>query len=119
MSPGEVFAAEVSRYFRLTSRSRRYRKGEDLHARIVEAVELAAQYPGYYGERTEAALRPASMPVYGYRKHIQGYRAAPAVCAAVAAMSPQQFARHLGAMIDAGVEHAGAAERFYQQLLPA
>lgn len=116
MTAGEVFAAEISRYFRLSSRSRRYRKGEDLHARIVEAVELAAQYPGYYGPATEAALRPAWAPVAGYRKHIQGYRARPLVIAAVAAMSPQQFARHLGAMIDAGVEHVGGAETFYQSM---
>jgi len=64
------FTTTVARYFHMNSRTRRYRKGLDVKAEIVESVQLAATVPGYYTEGTQAALSLAFAPVCGYCKHI-------------------------------------------------
>jgi hypothetical protein len=116
MSEGQRFAAAARRYFRIGTRTRRYRNRQDLHAEIVEAVVMAATAPGYFGPETQAALAPAHAAVCGYAKHIQGFRAAPAVCLAIGAMSPYRFIAMLADQVDAGVANMGDAERYYQQL---
>jgi hypothetical protein len=113
---GTEFAATIARYFSMNGRSRRFRAGRDMHAEIAEAVHMAAEVRGYYTEATQEALRVAYAAVCGYEKHILGYRARPETCAKVAAMSPLQFAKMLGQMVDAGVSNQGEAERFFQAM---
>jgi hypothetical protein len=113
---GANFASTAARYFRIGAQSRRYRKGVDLHAEITEAVRMAALFPGYYNEDTQQALRVAFAAVCGYEKHILGYRARPATCAKVAAMSPRQFLAMLADMIDQGISNNGQAETYFQNL---
>jgi hypothetical protein len=116
VSAGQEFAAEIARYLRINSRSRRRRGGVDLVARILEIVEEASWYgPGYYSEAMEAKLRPAIAAVAGYRKHVQGYRVRGEVAYAISLMGPLEFARMLGQQIDAGVENVGQAEEFYRE----
>jgi hypothetical protein len=110
------FAATATRYFSMNSRTRRYRKGADLHAEIAEAVFLAATMPGYYTEATQRALATAYAAVTGYQKHILGYRARPETCRKVAEMSPAQFVGMLADMIDSGVSNMGDAERYFQAM---
>jgi len=54
---GQELTATLRRYFSVGTRTRRYRMDEygrrDLHAAMIEAIENAAQYPGYL-QRTHA-----------------------------------------------------------------
>jgi hypothetical protein len=110
------FTATVARYFHINGRTRRFRKGVDLHAEIAQAVELAATLPGYYSESTEAALRGAFAAVCGYQKHILGYRVAGETIAKVQGMTPYRFAQMLSDMIDQGVTNAYEAEQFFKAM---
>jgi hypothetical protein len=111
---GTEFATTTARYFHIGPQTRRYRKGADLHADVTEAVHMAATFPGYYSESTQQALRAAFAAVCGYEKHILGYRARPATCARVAAMTPRQFIAMLADMIDKGISNNGQAETYFQ-----
>jgi hypothetical protein len=113
---GTEFTTTAARYFHIGPQTRRHRKGTDLHAEIAEAVRMAAQFPGYYGESTQQALRGAYAAVCGYEKHILGYRARPATCAKVAAMTPRQFIAMLADMVDQGISNNGQAETYFQNL---
>lgn len=113
---GANLTAELRRYFSVGPRTRRYRKQwgtrRDLHQDMIEAIEFAAQYPGYYCEPTQTALRDASAVAYSYRKHVGGYRISGSKIAAINAMTPWQFAAFLGQMVDAGITNAGQGEQF-------
>lgn len=110
------FTTTVARYFHINSRTRRYRKGFDLHAEIAEAVQWAATAPGCYTEATERGLRSAFAPVCGYRKHILGCRARDVTVAKVQAMTPWQLTQMLADMIDKGVSNTFEAELYFQAI---
>jgi hypothetical protein len=109
---GTALAAELRRYFSIGPRTRRYRDRRDLHAAMIEAIEIAAAYPGYYHQPLQDALHNASAVAYSYRKHVEGYRISGVKIAAIQAMSPWRFAAFIGQMVDAGVENVGQGERF-------
>lgn len=113
---GQALTATLRRYFSLGTRTRRYRKGTDLHAEMIEAIELAAQYPGYYVERTQDALSAGFGTALAYGKHVCGYRISGTLAQRINDMSPWQFAGLLGQMVDAGVETTGAGERFFSEM---
>ena len=75
---GQALASALRRYFSVGPRTRRYRTRDgyrqDLHREMVEALMYAAQYPGYYSEATQAALRPGFGAALSYDKHVNGYR---------------------------------------------
>ena len=89
---GQNLTATLRRYFSLGTRSRRYRKGQDLHTEMIEAIEIAAQYPGAYTERTENALHAGFGAALSYRKHVQGYRIDGTLAHRISTMTPWQFA---------------------------
>ena len=115
-TPGAALAAELRRYFSVGPRTRRYRTRDgwrqDLHDRMVEAIENAAHYRGYYHEPMQTALREASSVAHSYRKHVEGYRINAEKVAAIHAMTAWQFAAFLGQMVDAGIENVGQGEQF-------
>lgn len=110
---GTEFAEAIRSYFRIGTRTRRYRDGRDMHAEIVEAIEYA-QLPGYYSEGTERALRLAGGALRSYQKHVQGYRLDGDLIARINRMSSYQFTGLLADMIDAGVTNVGEGERYFQ-----
>jgi hypothetical protein len=116
---GQDLTATLRRYFSVGARSRRYRKGQDLHTEMVEALMYAAQYPGYYAERTQDALHAGFGTALAYEKHVRGYRIAGTLAAKINAMSAWQFAGLLGQMVDAGVETTGDGERFFSEMARA
>jgi hypothetical protein len=113
---GQDFAAAARRYFSVGPRTRRYRAGLDMHAEVIEAARFAATMPGYFGERTETALRVAYGAALGYQKHIAGYRASVTVVATINAMTPWQFIGLLAEMVDAGVSNTGEGEEFFRSM---
>ena len=110
------FTATVTRYFHISSRTRSYRKGLDVKAEIVDAVQLAATVPGYYSEQTQAGLRAAFAPICGYRKHILGCRINGVTISKIREMSPWEFTQMLADMIDKGVSNAFEAELYFQAM---
>lgn len=110
---GQQLTATLRRYFSVGPRTRRYRKGADLHAGMIEALYLAAQYPGYYCQPTQDALHAGYGAALSYSKHVGGYRIDGSLAASIQAMSPWAFAAMLGAMVDAGVTCTGDGERFF------
>jgi hypothetical protein len=110
------FTATVARYFHINSRTRRFRKGLDIKAEIVESVQLAATVQGYYAEGTQAALRLAFAPVCGYRKHIIGCRINGVTVSKIRDMTPWEFTQMLADMIDKGVSNAFEAELYFQAM---
>lgn len=109
---GTALAAKLRYYFSIGPRTRRYRQGRDMHQAMVEAIETAAYYPGYYADHIQRPLENATGVAFSYRKHVEGYRISGVKIADINALSPWQFAAFLGQMVDAGVENVGQGERF-------
>ncbi|GGM27587.1 hypothetical protein GCM10011608_10510 [Micromonospora sonchi] len=116
---GQELANTLRRYFKVGTRTRRYRNGSDLHEQMLEALQLASQYPGYYSERTEKPLRAGFGVWLAYTKHVGGYRINGVLRRRITEMSPYQFAAFLGRMVDAGVTNAGQGEVFFQRMTHA
>jgi hypothetical protein len=110
---GQALTATLRRYFSVGTRTRRYRKGADLHAEMTEAIMFAAQLPGYHTEQTQAALAAGFGAALAYDKHVRGYRVRGELSAKINAMTPWQFAALLGEMADAKVTNTGEGERFF------
>jgi hypothetical protein len=110
---GQNLTATLRRYFSVGARTRRFRDRRDLHAEMIEAISLAAQYPGYYCQGTQDALHAGFGAALAYDKHVRGYRIDGALAGQINAMSPWRFAALLGEMVDAGVENTGAGEQFF------
>lgn len=113
---GQQLTAALRRYFSVGPRTRRYRKGRDMHAEMIEAISLAAQYPGYYCQPTQDALHAGYGAALSYNKHVGGYRINGTLAARIHAMTAWEFAALLGQMVDAGVECTGDGERFFAEM---
>lgn len=120
MTAGQDLAAALRRYFSLGTRTRRYRLGrdgrQDLHTDMAEALINAAQYPGYFTEGTEAALRPGFGAALSYEKHVRGFRISGTLAQQINGLSAWRFAGLLGDMVDAGVTCTGDGERYFSDL---
>lgn len=121
MTAGQELAAALRRYFSLGTRTRRYRRDReggrlDLHAEMADALMTAAQYPGYFTPRTEAALHPGFGAALSYRKHVRGFRISGTLAQQINGLSAWRFAGLLGDMVDAGVTCTGDGERFFSDL---
>lgn len=116
MTKGQQFAKTMRSNLGIGARTRRFRKGVDLHAEILDCIRNATYYPGYYtGERAEL-FQAAFAAQVSYTKHIAGYRADATVVAHINALSPWQFCALIGEMVDAGISNVGDGERFFTQL---
>ncbi len=116
---GQQFAAALRTSFRINGKSRDRRDGGSIKADMLESVENAVQFEGYYGpERTELS-RAAFGAVQSHRKHVEGYRIDGMVAYEISKLTPYQFAGYLGAMIDAGVTNCGQGEVYYARMRQA
>jgi hypothetical protein len=113
---GQAVTTELRRYFTISSRTRRYRNGQDLHQSMIEALHHAATLPGYYSDRTHEIFHPAFGAAMAYQKHVKGFRISGTLAYTINSMSPWQFAALIGQMVDAGVTNTGEGERFFQQM---
>jgi hypothetical protein len=113
---GQKLTDTLRHYFKVGPRTRRYRGRQDLHADMIEMIELNNQYPGYYNPAQTAALQPGYAVTLNYRKHIGGHRVAPMVYRQISEMTAWQFAALLGRMVDAGVSNTYEGELYFQQM---
>lgn len=116
-STGQILAAELRRMFRIGTRTGRYGKvfghRSDLHAAMIEAIESAVWYPGYYGPDKTEILSAAYGAVMAYRKHVGGNRIDGQLAFHINGLSAYQFAALLGRMVDADVSTTGDGELFF------
>ena len=116
---GQAVTAELRRYFRIGTRTRRYRTSpvggrDDLHARMIEEIEAVCVYgPGF---PRAAALKPARGAALSYEKHYLDYRMNPLLRRHIELMSPWRFSALLGEMVDAGVTNVGQGEQFFREM---
>jgi hypothetical protein len=120
-TPGQLFAATLRANFGIGTRTGRYGKvfGQrtDLHAAMIEAIENAVQYPGYYSAEKTEILHAAWGAALSYRKHYDGYRIDGVLRAQISQMSAYQFAAMLGRMVDANIMTTGDGERFFAEMV--
>lgn len=116
MTKGQQFAKDMRKNLGIGTRTRRHRKGLDLHAEILECIRNATYYPGFYSEQREAIFRSAFGAQLSYDKHIAGYRVDSKVIAYINSLSPHQFCNLIGRMVDAGIANVGEGETFFSQL---
>lgn len=110
---GQKLTAEIRRYFSIGTRTRRFRKSENVCEHIIESLQYATVYPGFFAERTQTTFRTGYTVACAYAKHVGGYRICATKIAAIRAMSPWRFAAFLGEMLDAGFTNMGEAEDFF------
>jgi hypothetical protein len=119
-STGQILAATLRSTFGIGTRTGRYGKifghRVDLHAEMIEAIENAVQYPGYYSTEKTETLHAAWGAALSYRKHYDGSRIDGVLRAQISQMSAYQFAALLGRMVDANVMTTGAGEQFFADM---
>ena len=117
---GAQLAAGLRYYLSVGTRTRRHRfrggQPQDLHREMIDAIMMAAQYPGAHGPAVEAALRPGFGAALSYGKHVAGHRIDGVLAQRINAMSPWRFAALLGDMVDAEVTCTGDGERFFADM---
>ncbi|MGW1949994.1 hypothetical protein ACWCRC_37525 [Streptomyces sp. NPDC001940] len=116
MTKGQRFAKDMQKNLGIGARTRRHRKGADLHAEIRECIRNATYNTGWYSEERTELFRAAFGAEMSYEKHIAGYRVDGKVVAHINALSPYQFCALLGRMVDAEISNVGEGEIFFQQL---
>ncbi|WP_181785353.1 hypothetical protein [Streptomyces phytophilus] len=109
---GQEFVKAITTLHHIGPRTRRYRDGSDLVRAMLTDVQQAVSTPIMFSEQRATALQTAWTAVTAYYKHIDGGRISPEKCLAVKSLSPYQFAKFLGRMVDAGIGNMGEAERW-------
>ncbi len=117
---GQTLADTLRANFNIGTRTSRYGKvfghRTDLHNAMIEAIENAVHYPGYYNDEKTAVLHAAWGAAMSYRKHVNGYRIDGTLAYRINSLSAYQFAALLGRMVDAGVTTTGDGERFFSDM---
>lgn len=117
---GRTLTDTLRANFGIGTRTRRHGKAfghrTDLHNAMIEAIENAVQYPGYYSDTKTAILHTAWGAAMSYRKHVQGYRIDGTLAFHINSLSAYQFAALLGQMVDAGITNTGDGERFFSDM---
>ncbi|MFY1595579.1 hypothetical protein [Micromonospora sp. WMMD737] len=118
-TPGQGLTAELRRYFRIGTRTPRYRRSpvggrEDLHTAMVREIEFVCTHGETHSRA--AALKAGWGAALSYEKHYEGYRIDPVLRREIELLSPYRFAALLGRMVDAGVTNTGEGERFFREM---
>lgn len=114
---GQKLTATLTNTLHIGSRTRNHRGIYNLREQIVETVQTAATLPGYWTAKRQDAMATGYTAINAYRKHIEGGRVDTIVCWYVReGMSPYQFAKLLGRMVDAGITTVFEAEAFFAGL---
>lgn len=116
MTKGQQFAKDMRKNLGIGTRTRRFRKGLDLHADILECIQHATFEAGWYSEARQELFRAAFGAWQSYNKHIVGYRASANVVSHINTLPPYQFCALLGQMVDAEISNVGEGERFFADM---
>lgn len=110
MTKGQQFAKALTSLHHVGPRTRRYRDHRDLVRAMLDDIQEATVAPFMFSEQRAKALQAGYTARTAYYKHIEGCRISPEKTLAVKALSPYQFARFLGRMIDAEISNMYEAE---------
>jgi hypothetical protein len=113
---GQQFAKDMRHFLSIGTRTRRDRKGLDLHLEIADWARVAAMEPGTLHASQEATFRPAFDAACSWYKHIKTGRASNIVLEHVNSMSPWQFCALLGQMIDADVRTTSQGGEYFDKM---
>lgn len=113
---GQQFAKDMRKNLGIGARTRRFRKGYDLHADVLECIRNATHNSDWYSQARTELFRAAFGAAMSYEKHIAGYRADSKVISHINSLSPYQFCALLGRMVDANITNVGEGERFFVEL---
>jgi hypothetical protein len=114
---GQKFTAQLVKTLHVGGRTRNRNRRGSVRENMIDTVQTAATVPGYWTKDRQAVLAAGYTVINGYRNHILGGRVDSIVCWYVReGLSPYQFAKLLGRMIDADVTNAYQAERFFSTL---
>lgn len=114
---GQELTATLRRSFHVGPRTSDYRdQHSSLKGQMLESIENAIGYPGYYGPERTALSQAASGTVRSYRKHVDGYRIDCCLRFHITSMSPYRFAAFLGEMVDAGITNVGEGETYFENM---
>jgi hypothetical protein len=116
MTKGQQFAQEMRHFLAIGTRTRRDRNGGDLHRSIADWVKTASMERGTLDPAQEDAFRPAFDVACSWFKWIKLGRADYLVIEHIDALTPWQFCKLLGDMIDAGIDSTSAAGQYFSQL---
>lgn len=115
-SKGQEFAAQMRYFLSIGTRTRRNRKGLDLHRTIVEWVRTAAMERGALPSVEEAVFAAAFDAACAWFKWIKLGRADYTVIEYVNSLSPYQFCAFLGQMIDDEINTTSQAGTYFSEL---
>lgn len=113
---GQQFADTMRYFLSIGTRTRRDRKGRDLHREIAEWVVTAAMHRGTFPPADEAVFVAAFDAVSAWAKDIKNGRGSWIVIEHINQLSPWQFCKLLGDMVDAGVNTTSAGAQYFAQM---
>lgn len=115
---GLKMTASVAKFHSIGGKTRnRRRRHISVREQIAETITYAATLPGYFTPEQHADMRVAYTAINGYKNHILGGRVNTIVCWYVReGLTPYQFLKLIGRMVDAGVANAYEAELFFNSL---
>lgn len=113
---GEEFTQLMRYFLSIGTRTRRDRKGGDLHRTIVEWVKSAAMERGTLPAAEEAVFAAGFDAACSWFKWIKLGRADYTVCEYVDSLSPYQFCAFLGQMIDDEIKTTSQAGTYFSEM---
>ncbi|MWA08774.1 hypothetical protein [Streptomyces sp. BA2] len=113
---GQQFTQEMRRFLSIGTRTRRDRNGRDLHREIAEWTVTAAMQRGTLHPGQEAVFAPAFDAASSWVKDIKNGRGSWIVIEHIDALSPWQFCKLLGDMVDAGVDTTSAGAQYFARM---
>lgn len=113
---GQQFAKTMRYFLSIGTRTRRDRKGRDLHREIAEWVIIAAMDRGTLPAAEEAVFASAFDAASAWAKDIKNGRGSWIVIEHIDALSPWQFCKLLGDMVDAGVNTTSAGAQYFARM---
>jgi hypothetical protein len=116
---GQQFTKEMRHFLSIGTRTRRDRKGLDLHREIADWVRVAAMERGTLDPSQEESFRPAFDAASSWFKWIKLGRADYTVCEYINNLTPYQFCAFLGQMIDAGITSTSQAGQYFSEMRAA
>lgn len=113
---GQQFAQQMRYFLSVGTRTPRERKGVDLHRQIAEWVVTAAMQRGTFPPAEEAVFASAFDAACAWVKDIKNGRGSWIVIEHIDQLSPWQFCKLLGDMVDAGVNTTSAGAQYFAQM---
>ena len=114
MKAGQAMAVTLRKYFSITKYTPRWRNGENMIGKILQAVTTATYTPDAYSYPVSENLRAGYNVVLTYYKRVCGYRLPTRQIIELNQMKPYEVTDLLAQMVDDGVTNCGEAEEWFR-----